>query len=430
MSWGNDWDFPDASEKNFANYFYGKVIPQVTELLTNYGDICELWCDCPLDMKPEFSQVLRKVVKELQPGCMINSRIGNNCHDFIGLGDNQILSNKLAYPVESPGTLNNTWGFKYDDHNWKSTEQIISQLVALAAKNANYLLNIGPMPTGEWTPETDRIFAGLAQWIADKKDAIHGTEPNPFPQELGFAECTTKEADLNLFLRNTPDTIQLSGIKNKVVAANVPFSQTQKGITLSIPEELKKQFLPLVKLTFDGVPEINPAIVPQNGELVLGMSIARIHLPAQADSARQQVLVDVAGMKHDIQNRARLDRDGTLCEWDSTDDYLEWNVAFPQGGEFQVSLISKTRWSKDQPWDGDSKVFQVLWNGQAISAKLNKDEELLDQYSNKFRSVIGTLHMKPETAGVLTLKMLENTTRFPGNLNLVVLELKKTASRD
>ena len=150
MHWGNDWDFPNRSEKNFANYFYGKVIPQITELLTNYGEICELWCDCPMDIKPEFSQALRAHVKKLQPDCMINSRIGNNCQDFVGLGDNQLLTNKLAYPVESPGTLNNTWGFKYDDHNWKSTEQVITQLISLTEKNANYLLNVGPTAEGEF----------------------------------------------------------------------------------------------------------------------------------------------------------------------------------------------------------------------------------------------------------------------------------------
>lgn len=419
MHWGNDWDFPNRSEKNFANYFYGKVIPQITELLTNYGEICELWCDCPMDIKPEFSQALRAHVKKLQPECMINSRIGNNCQDFVGLGDNQLLSNKLAYPVESPGTLNNTWGFKYDDHNWKSTEQVITQLISLTEKNANYLLNVGPTAEGEFTPETDRIFAGIADWIRDKKDAIHASSPNPFPQELDFAFCTVKDNTLNLFLKKTPAELSLNGIRGKVVSASVGFEQNGDRITLKLPD-FQGQFLPLVKLTFDSVPEITQTIIPQNGGMVLGMSIGTIH-EGKSENGESLEVVDEAAVTHTVTDHAKLDRDGTICDWNNTEDSVTWEIEFPEGGDYEVSIVTQTRW-RNQPWNG-GRVMEVTWNGQSVSGILNKDESFPSPYHTKYASHLGTLKISAGERGLLTLKTLRIDSEDAGRLNLSSVRL-------
>ena len=419
MHWGNDWDFPNRSEKNIANYFYGKVIPQITELLTNYGEICELWCDCPMDIKPEFSQALRAHVKKLQPDCMINSRIGNNCQDFVGLGDNQLLSNKLAYPVESPGTLNNTWGFKYDDHNWKSTEQVITQLISLTEKNANYLLNVGPTAEGEFTPETDRIFAGIADWIRDKKDAIHASSPNPFPQELDFAFCTVKDNTLNLFLKKTPAELSLNGIRGKVVSASVGFEQNGDRITLKLPD-FQGQFLPLVKLTFDSVPEITQTIIPQNGGMVLGMSIGTIH-EGKSENGESLEVVDEAAVTHTVTDHAKLDRDGTICDWNNTEDSVTWEIEFPEGGDYEVSIVTQTRW-RNQPWNG-GRVMEVTWNGQSVSGILNKDESFPSPYHTKYASHLGTLKISAGERGLLTLKTLRIDSEDAGRLNLSSVRL-------
>ncbi len=419
MHWGNDWDFPNRSEKNFANYFYGKVIPQITELLTNYGEICELWCDCPMDIKPEFSQALRAHVKKLQPDCMINSRIGNNCQDFVGLGDNQLLSNKLAYPVESPGTLNNTWGFKYDDHNWKSTEQVITQLISLTEKNANYLLNVGPTAEGEFTPETDRIFAGIADWIRDKKDAIHASSPNPFPQELDFAFCTVKDNTLNLFLKKTPAELSLNGIRGKVVSASVGFEQNGGRITLKLPD-FQGQFLPLVKLTFDSVPEITQTIIPQNGGMVLGMSIGTIH-EGKSENGESREVIDEAAVTHTVTDHAKLDRDGTICDWNNTEDSVTWEIEFPEGGDYEVSIVTQTRW-RNQPWNG-GRVMEVTWNGQSVSGILNKDESFPSPYHTKYASHLGTLKISAGERGLLTLKTLRIDSEDAGRLNLSSVRL-------
>lgn len=160
-SWDNNWDYPDRSKKDFSICFEEKIKPQVTELLKNYGDLCLMWFDVPHTISKEQSLELNALVKEYQPDCLINSRIGNGAYDYVSLGDNE-------YPVEfkveeesdmnsidgikySPyglyetaGTLNSSWGYKYYDQNWISAETIAKRRKKLNDLGINYLLNVGP----------------------------------------------------------------------------------------------------------------------------------------------------------------------------------------------------------------------------------------------------------------------------------------------
>ncbi len=143
-SWSNNWDFPDASQKDFSLCFEKKIIPQVTELLTNYGDIFLFWFDCPTDITNEQSMRLFNLVKQYQPDCLVNSRIGNGVGDYASCGDNYIPDSYKTTPYESPCTLNDTWGYKAFDQNWKNPERIIQIKNHLNERGINYLLNVGP----------------------------------------------------------------------------------------------------------------------------------------------------------------------------------------------------------------------------------------------------------------------------------------------
>lgn len=108
MSWGNDWDFPDRKAKDFDTYFREKAIPQLTELLSRYGEISLLWLDCPITIRPKHALEIRTLVDKLQPECLINSRIGCGMQDFDSLGDNLFPVDGGETPVESAATLNDT----------------------------------------------------------------------------------------------------------------------------------------------------------------------------------------------------------------------------------------------------------------------------------------------------------------------------------
>lgn len=143
-SWSNNWDFPNNEGKDYTICFEKKIKPQVKELLTNYGDIFLIWFDCPCDISCEQSMELFNLVKEYQPDCLINSRIGNNIGDYSSCADNAIPDNYETTPYESPCTLNDTWGYKAFDNNWKSPEEIIRIKNHLNERGINYLLNVGP----------------------------------------------------------------------------------------------------------------------------------------------------------------------------------------------------------------------------------------------------------------------------------------------
>jgi alpha-L-fucosidase len=163
VSWDNSWDFPDASKKDFSICFKEKIRPQVEELLTNYGDISLMWFDIPYTITKEQSFELSSLVKEKQPSCLINSRIGHGAYDYVSLGDNEYPDappseadlcedpndiNGYKYSphglYETAGTLNSSWSFKYYDQSWISAEKIIKRREKLRSLGINYLLNVGP----------------------------------------------------------------------------------------------------------------------------------------------------------------------------------------------------------------------------------------------------------------------------------------------
>lgn len=152
MSWGNTWDFPTDEGKNYEEFFVRKVKPQVKELLTNYGDIALVWFDTPHTISSAQSKELYDLVKGLQPDCLLNSRIGApgcTC-DYVSWGDNEIPEEYQdgSLLFETPVTLNDTWGYKPYDQNWKNAEEVRRIRKHLNDRGINYLLNVGPDPLG------------------------------------------------------------------------------------------------------------------------------------------------------------------------------------------------------------------------------------------------------------------------------------------
>jgi alpha-L-fucosidase len=145
MSWTNDWDYADNEKKDYTQCFERKIVPQVEEILRGYGDLCLIWFDTPLTISTEQSRELVQLVKKYQPDCLVNSRIGNEMGDYRSWGDNQIPDEYMEDGLfETPATLNDTWGYKSFDQNWKSAEEVVRLKNHLNSRGINYLLNVGP----------------------------------------------------------------------------------------------------------------------------------------------------------------------------------------------------------------------------------------------------------------------------------------------
>ena len=173
--WCNNWDFENVTRDDFDAYFEGKSKPQVREILTQYGDICLVWFDIGFTLSERQSNELYNLVRKLQPGCLINSRIGCGKCDYTSAGDNQVNDDdKSGMLYEVPATLNDTWGYKPFDQNWKSADKVRSVREQLASLHTNYLLNVGPDPLGRIPAPCAEILRSAAPRLKSEKSLKAG----------------------------------------------------------------------------------------------------------------------------------------------------------------------------------------------------------------------------------------------------------------
>jgi len=157
--WTNEWDYPDNASKNYTRCFEEKIVPQVEEILTGYGDLALIWFDTPQTLSEEQSRYLYDLVRKHQPDCLVNSRIGNGLGDYRSLGDNEIPESGRAEGLaESACTLNDTWGYKAFDNNWKDPAIVRRNREHLNGMGINYLLNVGPDALGRIPAPAQRIL--------------------------------------------------------------------------------------------------------------------------------------------------------------------------------------------------------------------------------------------------------------------------------
>ncbi len=221
------WD-PLQTSATMSDYINKVAVPQVKELLTNYGDVAVLWWDTPTNMTDEYAQKLQEVL-QLQPNIITNDRLKRPNFP----GDYKTPEQKIPNPSELDGrdwetcmTMNGTWGYKDYDHKWKSTETLIRNLADIASKNGNYLLNVGPDALGQFPEGSITALKGIGQWMKINGASIYGTQGSPLPA-LPWGRCTqkTKGGATTLYLHvfNWPadGKLHVPGIKGKVTGARL-----------------------------------------------------------------------------------------------------------------------------------------------------------------------------------------------------------------
>jgi alpha-L-fucosidase len=187
------WD--KAQDGSFQSYLDDKAIPQLKELLSNYGEFpAVLWFDTPTaDMTPERAAEIVKLLNQ-HPNLIWNNRLGGTYK-----GDTETPEQFIppqGYPGrdwESCMTMNDTWGYKSYDTNFKSTETLLRNLIDIASKGGNYLLNIGPDSHGNVPPAEVERLRQVGQWLAVNGEAIYATQPTLFGAEAGAFSPTEKD---------------------------------------------------------------------------------------------------------------------------------------------------------------------------------------------------------------------------------------------
>jgi alpha-L-fucosidase len=258
------WD-PAQTTSTFNEYLDRVAIPQVKELLTNYGDVAVLWWDTPTGMTDEAATKLQALLK-LQPNIITNNRLKKN---FPGDTETPEQSIPEAHTMdgrdwETCMTMNGTWGYSAYDHNYKSTETLIHNLCDIASKGGNYLLNIGPKDDGTFPQESVERLRQIGNWMKVNSEAIYATKASPL-SKLDWGRCTQKADGNNTILYlevfNWPKDGKLivPDVKNKVVSSTLFGSTgnctaTSQGNTveLTLPAKAPNMYASVVKLVVSG----------------------------------------------------------------------------------------------------------------------------------------------------------------------------------
>ena len=250
---GNTWDFGIDSLKNFDQYLRDKAEPQVKELLTGYGPVCLIWFDTPRMMNKDRAQRFVDILRSLQPACLIDGRLGM-AGDYRSMGDNRIPNEVVREDWEVPATLNDTWGYKSYDENWKTPQDLTFKLVDIVSKGGNYLLNVGPTAEGLVPQPSQENLRTVGRWLKVNGESIYGAGPTPFGPEFGSPNpdtskkdargnrlfdaktewrCTTKPGKLFIHLFKWPaGSFEMTGVNGKVTKAYFLADSKQQALSL------------------------------------------------------------------------------------------------------------------------------------------------------------------------------------------------------
>ena len=257
--WANTWDPVPVT---FTDYLEKKYKPQLRELLTKYPGMLELWHDMPMKITRQQSFDVYKMVYEIQPQILENSRVGNYLGDFWIPGDNTIPEENMEYwenyqnvkankfeglPWETPGTMNNTWGYRSDDQEWKSTEELLYWLTAITSKGGNYLLNVGPTGEGLFPEESIKRLKDIGEWMKVNGESVYGTakwlvnHEGPITVSIKGTESREEKGFKANF---TPQDFWFSQNGNSIYVTSLKWPENKdvliKSITLLSEDEIKK----------------------------------------------------------------------------------------------------------------------------------------------------------------------------------------------
>ncbi|GEC72013.1 alpha-L-fucosidase [Flavobacterium flevense] len=263
------WD-PVQDIKTFDEYINQVAIPQVKELLANYGDVAVIWWDTPAYITNEQAQKLKDVLKPY-PNVITNDRLSKKSNFQ---GDYKTPEQKIPNLAELDGkdwencmTMNNSWGFRSNDNKWKSSTMLIQNLIDIASKGGNYLLNVGPKADGTFPQESVNRLNDIGNWMKKYSVAIYGTHANPI-ENIDYGRITAKDDEnsttLYLSVFNWPvnGKLEIKGLSAKAVSA-------------TLIGEKKKLIL---KQDLDGNLQITdlPTIAPDKSASVISIKLNKI----------------------------------------------------------------------------------------------------------------------------------------------------------
>lgn len=394
---GGHWDL--AQDGSMDDYLRKIAIPQVREILSNYGKLGVLWWDTPVDITRQRADMLLPLLR-LQPHIITNDRLGGGYSGDLGTPEQHIpATGTPGRDWETCMTMNDTWGYKSTDHNWKSTETLVRNLIDIASKGGNYLLNVGPTPLGEIPqPSVDRLKE-IGRWMKANGESIYATSASPFSR-LAWGRCTKKLSDdgatLYLHVFNWPQDgiLLVPGLRNEILDARLLTTNRKlktvsspDGVTIYVPAEPLDPIATVIVLEVKGKPDIEKILPSQSadGSVALPADLADIHGQAQVET---------------------IDGQPNIGWWTNPKDYVCWSFRVTKGGRFDVMMAFAS--------PADSK-FEITAGDQTLAAEVASTGSY-----QRFNTVkLGAIELKPGVVE-LTVKPREGWQAI--NLRFLVLK--------
>jgi alpha-L-fucosidase len=349
---GQHWD--PAQNGDMGEYIRKVAVPQVTEILSHYGPLGVLWWDTPCGMTREYANALIPLLK-LQPGIIHNNRLGEY------RGDTETPEQFVpatGYPGrdwETCMTMNDTWGFKRDDQNWKDSATLIRNLVDIASKGGNYLLNVGPTSEGLIPEPSVQRLKEVGRWMRANGESIYATTASPF-KRLPWGRCTKKVEGntttlyLHVFEWPTDGKLLVPGLKNDATDARLLSRAARKlvtqrrddGVVVTLPAAAPDPVCSVIAMRLKGAPDVTPLLLTQAAD-------GSIKLPAAEAICHGQQVQYESGHNRD-----------NIGFWTDPGDWVEWQFKVTRPGKFTVSAEIAAL---------GSGSFTLIAGGQALAAK-------------------------------------------------------------
>ncbi len=373
-----DWESRSAEGADYEKYLeYMKG--QLDELLENYDGVSILWFDGGWegDWSQKRGVDLYRYLVEKNPDLIVNNRVGREewmSKSALSVGPAGDFSTpELMLPAqgvdgydwETCMTMNDSWGYNKDDHNWKLYPEMLEQLITIASTGGNFLLNVGPDAKGEIPEESIDRLSKIGEWLKVNGESIYGTKGvNLGSQEWGRAtQRVLENGDTRLYLHvfNWPEDGKLvvENLKNDISNVFLLSDKDQKiGFTvfensfptLYLDSKAPDSVASVVVLDIKGRPLIANQIFhflnSDSLELVLNETIL------------DGKMVELLEVNEDIE------------KWSSPESSMRWNINFEKAGEYSISLVySSHDWAAGE-------AFKVTLAGQVLEDRIKASPEV------------------------------------------------------
>ena len=331
------WD-PELKRDSLMNYINGKALPQVKEILENYGGLDILWWDTPIGMTEEAAQLLQNEANKY-PDMLTNNRLYRPWPGDFSTPEQHVPPTGLDYDWEVCMTMNTSWGYKWYDNNWKSTKTLIQMLVDIASKGGNLLLNVGPTAEGLIPDSSIVRLKQMGIWMQQNSESIYGTSASPF-FKLPWGRCTQKESDghtlLYLHVFNWPkdQVLKVPGLKGSIKDVYLLSRPQQKfawkfeegDALIHAPSVTFDPINTVVVIKIKGKPEITsnmPSL--KDGRILLTADFADIHNPGYGEHAVLK----------------QFDKKAFITNWTDSRTRLEWMLNITEPGTYKIESLIK-----------------------------------------------------------------------------------------